>query len=100
MTESNQGLKRYRGVAALFTCSAIYASFGPLVRILSEMFGTYAQVAARMGIAFVFLLTLGIIFKKIQLLSKSQIMKAIMLGIVSTSIIVFFTIAITVPSGG
>lgn len=93
--ENIQHLKQYKGVAALFTCSAVYASFGPLVRILSEMFGTYAQVAARMGLAFVFLLTLALVFKKIQPLSKKQIVTSIILGIVSTSIIVFFTIAIT-----
>ncbi|QQR78193.1 MAG: DMT family transporter [Candidatus Moraniibacteriota bacterium] len=94
MIESSLNFKRYKGVAALFTCSAVYASFGPLVRILSEMFGTYAQVAARMGLAFVFLLTLGLVFGKIKLLSKSQILRAVLLGIISTSIIVFFTIAI------
>lgn len=93
--ENIQQIKQYGGIAALFTCSAVYASFGPLIRILSEMFGTYAQVAARMGLAFIFLLTLGLVFKKIQPLSKNQIVTAIILGIVSTSIIVFFTIAIT-----
>lgn len=93
--EDIQNLKQYKGVAALFTCSVVYASFGPLVRILSEMFGTYAQVAARMGLAFVFLLTLALVFKKIQPLSKNQIVTSIILGIVSTSIIAFFTIAIT-----
>lgn len=87
--------KQYKGVAALFTCSAIYASFGPLVRVLSEMFGTYTQVAARMGLAFVFLLTLGLVFKKIQRLSRKQILTSVVLGIVSTGIIIFFTIAIT-----
>lgn len=87
--------KQYKGVAALFTCSVIYASFGPLARVLSGMFGTYTQVAARMGLAFVFLLTLSLVFKKIQRLSKNQIRSSILLGIVSTSIIVFFTIAIT-----
>lgn len=95
MTETHSTLKRYQGVAALFTCSAVYASFGPLVRILAEMFGTYAQVAARMGLAFVFLLTLGLVFKKIKPLSKGQIWRAVLLGVISTSIIVFFTIAIT-----
>ncbi|MBP7060679.1 MAG: DMT family transporter [Candidatus Moranbacteria bacterium] len=93
--ENIQYSKQYKGVAALFTCSAVYASFGPLVRILSEMFGTYTQVAARMGLAFIFLLILGFVFKKFQPLSKKQILTSIVLGIVSTSIIVFFTIAIT-----
>ncbi len=87
--------RQYQGVAALFACSAIYASFGPLVRILSEMFGTYTQVAARMGLAFVFLLILGLVFKKFRPLSRNQILISIALGIVFTSIIVFFTIAIT-----
>jgi drug/metabolite transporter (DMT)-like permease len=85
---------KHKGVTALFTCSAVYATFGPLVRILSEMFGTYAQVAARMGLAFIFLLALSFLFKKIKPLNKRQIILSVILGIVSTSIIIFFTIAV------
>ncbi len=85
---------RMQGGLALFGASAIYASFGPLIRVLAEMFGTYAQVAARMGLAFVFLLAIGVFFKRIKALTKSQILLAVLLGLVSTGIVVFFTISI------
>ncbi|MFZ1720635.1 MAG: DMT family transporter [Candidatus Moraniibacteriota bacterium] len=87
--------KHHRGVAALFSCSILYACFGPLIRILSEMFATYAQVTARMGLAFIFLFTFSLFARKIKRISNKQILKAIILGFVSTSILVFFTIAIT-----
>ena len=85
---------RFKGVAALFACSFIYASFGPLVRILSEMFSDYMQVAARMGLAFVFLCIVALLFRRLRRLKQSQVVYALLLGIVSTAIIVFFTIAI------
>lgn len=87
--------KSSRGAVALFACSGIYASFGVMVRILSGMLGTYTQVAARMGLAFIFLFTLALTFRKIKRLSKIEIGKSILLGVISTIIIVFFTIAIT-----
>ena len=85
---------RFKGVAARFACSFIYASFGPLVRILSEMFSDYMQVAARMGLAFVFLCIVALLFRRLRRLKQSQVVYALLLGIVSTAIIVFFTIAI------
>ena len=85
---------RMRGSLALFSASAIYASFGPLIRILSEMFGDYTQVAARMGLAFVFLLTIAIAFKLIKKLSLTHIAYAILLGVISTGIVAAFTVAI------
>jgi hypothetical protein len=57
---------RAKGGLALFGASAIYASFGPLVRVLSEMFGDYTQVGARMGLAFVFLLLVALTFKLVN----------------------------------
>lgn len=85
---------RTKGVVALFTCSAIYASFGPLVRVLADMFGTGAQVATRIGLAFIFLLIIGLLTKRLKKLLWSEYMWAAILGVVSTSIILFFTIAI------
>lgn len=83
-----------KGGLALFGASAIYATFGPLIRILSEMFGDYAQVAARMGLAFILLLIIALLFKRIKVLSRNQILYAILLGVASTGILVFFTLAV------
>lgn len=60
---------RTKGAFALLLASAIYGSFGLLVRVLAEMFGTYSQVAARMGIAFVLLFLFALFFKKFQKLT-------------------------------
>ncbi len=90
----SQMTDRMRGGLALFGASAIYASFGPLIRVLSEMFGDYAQVAARMGLAFIFLLIAALLFSRIKLLSRTQILYAVLLGVASTGILVFFTMAV------
>lgn len=79
---------------ALFGSSAIYASFGPLIRVLAEMFGDYAQVAARMGLAFIFLLIFALLFGRIRKLTRNQIISAILLGAASTGILVFFTMGV------
>jgi drug/metabolite transporter (DMT)-like permease len=86
---------RTKGALALFGASAIYGSFGLLIRVLSDMLGNYSQVAARMGIAFVLLLAASLIFGKIQRLTNTQILKSVLLGIISTGIVVFFTISVT-----
>lgn len=85
---------RARGGLALFTASTIYATFGPLIRVLSEMFGDYMQVAARMGLAFVFLLLVAVTFKLIKKLSVKQIGYAVLLGVISIGIVASFTIAV------
>lgn len=86
---------RTRGGLALFGASAIYATFGPLIRVLSEMFGDYSQVAARMGLAFIFLLVISLLFNKIKKLTRPQTISAALLGVTSTGILIFFTIGVT-----
>lgn len=85
---------RVRGSLALFGASAIYASFGPLVRVLSEMFGDYTQVGARMGLAFVFLLIVALAFNLVKKLSPKEIGYAVLLGLISIGIVASFTMAI------
>lgn len=86
--------ERTKGALALFGASAIYGSFGLLIRVLSDMLGSYSQVAARMGIAFILLLAFALIFGKIKKLTNAQIFKSILLGVISTGIVVFFTISV------
>lgn len=83
-----------RGGVALFGASAIYATFGPLIRVLSEMFGDYTQVGARMGLAFIFLLSVALIFKLTKKLTLKQIGYSVLLGIISIGIVVAFTVAV------
>jgi drug/metabolite transporter (DMT)-like permease len=85
---------RTRGGLALFGASAIYASFGPLVRVLSDMFGDYTQVAARMGLAFIFLLVVALAFKLVKKLSLAQIGYSVLLGVISIGIVASFTMAV------
>ncbi len=85
---------RMRGGLALFGASAIYASFGPLIRVLSDMFGDYAQVAARMGLAFILLFIVALLFGRIKRLSRTQILYSLLLGVATTGILVFFTMAV------
>lgn len=86
---------RTKGAVALLGASAIYGSFGLLIRVLSETFGNYSQVAARMGIAFILLFLFALFFKKFQKLTEVQIFRSILLGLISTGIVVFFTISVT-----
>ena len=85
---------RAKGGLALFGASAIYASFGPLIRVLSEMLGDYTQVAARMGLAFVFLLLVAVSFKLIRKLTLKQIGYSVLLGLISIGIVASFTMAV------
>lgn len=85
---------RAKGGLALFGASAIYASFGPLIRTLSEMFGDYTQVGARMGLAFLFLLAVAFAFKLVRKLTLKQVGYSVLLGIISIGIVVAFTISV------
>lgn len=48
-----------------------------------------------MGIAFILLFLFALFFKRFQKLTQAQIFKSILLGLISTGIVVFFTISVT-----
>ena len=85
---------RVKGGFALFSSSVILASYGPLIRILAEMFGNYAQVAIRISLTSIFLLIFGLIFGKIRKFTRAQIFLAISLGVASAGGIIFFTLGV------
>lgn len=86
--------ERLKGAGALFGAAVIYSTFGLLIRVLADMFGDYAQVAARMLLAFLFVLAINWIFRKSKEISLVQIGRALLLGIAFASVLVFFTLAI------
>lgn len=83
-----------RGGLALLGSAFILGTFGFLVRVLSESFGTYAQVSARMGLAFLILFAINLIYHRAKKLSRKELGFSLLLGLNSTAILSFFTIAI------
>jgi len=83
-----------RGGLALLGSAFILGTFGFLVRVLSEMFGTYAQVTARMALAFLILLAINLIYMRAKSLTRKELGLSLLLGLNSTAVLSFFTIAI------
>ena len=83
-----------RGGLALLGSAFVLGTFGFLVRVLSESFGTYAQVSARMGLAFLILFAINLIYHRAKKLSRKELGYSLLLGLNSTAVLSFFTIAI------
>ena len=83
-----------RGGLALLGSAFVLGTFGFLVRVLASMFGTYAQVTARMGLAFLILFAINVIYQRAKPLSTKQLTLSLLLGLNSTAVLSFFTIAI------
>lgn len=83
-----------RGGLALLGSAFVLGTFGFLVRVLSESFGTYAQVSARMGLAFLILYAINLIYHRAKKLSHRELGFSLLLGLNSTAVLSFFTIAI------
>lgn len=80
--------------SALLAAAVIYASFGLLIRILSDMYGDFAQVTARFLLAAAILLIIRAVTKKALNLTKSQFFTASLVGITFSALIMLFTLGI------
>ena len=86
--------QQFRAGSALLGAALIYASFGLLIRILSDMYGDFAQVTARFLLAAAILFIIRAIAKKSLNLSKKQFIFASIIGVTFSALIMLFTLGV------
>jgi len=86
--------QQFRAGSALLGAALIYASFGLLIRILSDMYGDFAQVTARFLLAAAILFIIRAIAKKSLNLTKKQFVFASIIGVTFSALIMLFTLGV------
>jgi len=83
-----------KGFFSLLGAAFIYGTFGILIRYISPGFGDNFQIVVRFFLAFLFIFFFNRITKQTKGLPKRVFLKAMILGIISAIITVFFTYSV------
>lgn len=91
--------KKHWGTYALVVSAILYATMGPLIRIMDSMWSEFGQVAARWAAALGILLLISL-WRRIPRLNTADKKSVLLLSIVTTAEVTLFTYAVIMLSIG